>query len=139
MRRLLIATMVLSFAAAMAGPADPAVVSADLYYYGWDVTTRVKLSPDDVRRDPRIVITVLDPARAAALHSWLALPEMVPVKPDRTGSARLVLDFTTGRGETITFYASRNELFSGDSSLVRAIDSEFRDRFRFGEEGSLGQ
>ena len=115
------------------------MVSADLYYYGWDVTTRVKLSPDDVRRDPRIVITVLDPARAAALHSWLALPEMVPVKPDRTGSARLVLDFTTGRGETITFYASRNELFSGDSSLVRAIDSEFRDRFRFGEEGSLGQ
>lgn len=120
-----------------AGDEEPTIVAAEIYYYGWEALHRTEFTPKDVRRLSRVTTKVLDPHRATALFKWVTAPAMTA--NSTTGDARLVLDFTTSGGLRITYYASRDTLYSEDSRLARPIEADFRDRFRsFGEEGSHG-
>lgn len=108
--------------------------SVTIYYFGWDVLTRVALKPETVRESSNVIISINDSHRADVFFKWLNTGEMKIVdggpSPENT---RLVIDFVSTNGSVLTYYASQFNLVSGDSSLKRPIDDNFRNRFRFGE------
>src|SRR5258708_5475705 len=54
-----------------------------IYYLGWDIETRTRLSPVDVRRMSPLVVTLTDSARVQRFWQWLE----VPAAPTTAGSA----------------------------------------------------
>jgi hypothetical protein len=115
----------------------PSFSKAVIYYSGWDTLSRIRWGPKDVRRTAYVVITVSEPMRVKLIWESLHLPETSIMTEEAdfapAQDARLVLDFTTKDGKVLTYYASSTYLLTADSMHKRPIDSQFRDRFRFGE------
>jgi hypothetical protein len=108
-------------------------VKAEIYYYGWDVMTRGRLSLDDVRRNPMIRTTISYSHEALTLARWLSLESMAQSegKEARSGDPRLVIDFWNQEGIRTTYYSDGALLISEDGTVWRKIDREFRQRFTF--------
>ena len=104
---------------------------ARIYYYGWSVVTRSKLSLDDVRSRARIATLISDRNETTALWRWL-----FPRNPSRLSGfvsedPRLVIDFEDASGKRTTYYSGGKFLVSESGLRIRAIDSKFRQRFTF--------
>jgi hypothetical protein len=112
----------------------PPYSRAELFYMGWEVETYTSQTPEDVRRHPITSVVIHDPAYASMLVDWLRLTSLSP-NPDRRPNnhedARLVIDLYRQDGDRVTYYASRFNLLSEDSSVKRPIDAEFRKAFEF--------
>jgi hypothetical protein len=110
-------------------------IRAEVYYYGWDVLTRSKLSLDMVRQSPQIKIIIYDSFEVSRFISWLRLDDMrgrnEPSTTDQSEDPRLVIDLFKADRQHVTYYASRFNLFSEDSRKRRPIDDAFRQKFLF--------
>lgn len=105
-------------------------IRAEIYYYGWDVLTRSRLSLAMVRENSKIQISIRDPSEVGCFVNWLQLDKMkdaatktLPEDP------RLVIDLFRSDRSAVTYYASRFNLLSEDSKRKRAIDESFRQKF----------
>jgi hypothetical protein len=110
-------------------------VKAHIYYYGWDVMTRTRISLNDVRTSFKIEMIVLDSYEIERLITLLNLDDFIEVKniemEKYSNDPRLVIDLYDSKGVRTTYYASRFKLLSEDSSLVHSIDGSFRSHFTF--------
>ena len=117
---------------------DTKYVKAEIYYYGWDILTRTKLSLEFIRQYPKIKTSIIDPFETNSLVEWLMLDRMSVASHDRgvpePEDPRLVIDIYEVNGKRATFFASRFNLFSEDSKKRRAIDDSFREKFRFRQD-----
>jgi hypothetical protein len=104
---------------------------AEIYYYGWDVLTRGRLSLDTVRTEFRTKTEIRDPAEVARLVRWLRLERMETSTDLQPEDPRLVIDLRAADGAVSTYYASVFNLLSEDSRKKRKIDQAFRNRFDF--------
>lgn len=124
---------------------DTKYVKAEIYYYGWDILTRNRLSLEFIRQYPKIKTSIIGPFETNSLVEWLISDGMSVASRDRgvtePEDPRLVIDIYEVNGKRVTFYASRFNLFSEDSKKRRAIDDTFREKFRFRRDLSrpLGQ
>jgi hypothetical protein len=109
----------------------PQFIKAEIYYYGWDVLTRQKLSSSDVRNGYKIYISITDSTEVAKLVKWLRLDELQSVTNNKAEDARLTIDLFKINGNRITYYASRFNLLTENASAKRSINKEFRDKFHF--------
>ncbi|HSV44079.1 MAG TPA: hypothetical protein VLJ10_05940, partial [Candidatus Bathyarchaeia archaeon] len=100
---------------------------AKIYYLGWDLSTRARLSPEDARARAMVEIAVNDPYVVGNIVKFLDLPAMK--KAEQPGDPRLVIDLYKADGSMTSYYASRFTLYTEDSSLSREIDQRFRDIF----------
>ena len=101
---------------------------ADVYLVGWDVETRVSLTPDRAR------------ALADSKHSYQAdaykvvaaldLAGLRPAKDTQPEDARLVVDLFDGAGQRTTYYASRFDLCTDDNVQKHPINEAFRRHFQ---------
>lgn len=100
---------------------------AKIYYLGWDLLTRARLSPEDARARAMVEIAVNDQYVVENIVKFLDLPAMK--KAEQPGDPRLVIDFYKTDGSITSYYASRFSLYTEDSSLSREIDQRFQDVF----------
>jgi len=112
--------------------ADDNPAKAEIFYYGWNVLTRARLSLEDVRAHATIKTTIGDAAEAGNLAVWLNLPALITAKPDAR-DPRLVIDFWSQAGKRSTYYSDGLWLCSEEGSACRAVDDRFRQRFTFGK------
>jgi hypothetical protein len=109
---------------------------AVIYYYGWDVMTRLKLSQDDVRSNYKIMTLISDTGEISALVRYLKLENLKQASKEIVANGedpRLVIDLYYGNDGIDTYYASKFNLLSGDNSQIRSIDQEFKKKFTFYE------
>lgn len=113
--------------------ADFVAVKADIYYYGWNVLTRGRLSLDEVRLNARSATRIFDDKETASLKRWLDLGKMTAAAPGKeiSGDPRLVIDFFEENGRRHTYYSDGRLLLSEDGAAWREIDAGFRRRFTF--------
>jgi hypothetical protein len=103
---------------------------AEIYYYGWNVMTRARLSLADVRKNPRIATTITDAAEATGLAGLLDLS--APSSGNRElRDPRLVIDLWSKAGARTTYFSDGISLCAEDGSACRPIDENFRRRFTF--------
>ena len=126
--RVLTVIVVVSLVAAQMPAADAKFSRAMVYFVGWDVVTRVAMSPDQVRKVASDVISVGEPERVATLVSWLKLGELKPRREELSDS-RLVIDLFDQDGKRVSFHVSRFDLISEDGQRGHPIDAAFRRRF----------
>ena len=101
---------------------------ANVYLVGWDVETRVSLTPDRVR------------ALADSKHSYQAdvhkvvealdLTALHPAKDAQPEDARLVVDLFDDAGQRTTYYASRFDLCTADNVQKHPISEALRHHFQ---------
>lgn len=107
---------------------------AEIYYYGWDVLTRSRLSLTMVRENPEIQISIRDRFEVDCFVNWLQLDKLKenPTNaPTDAEDPRLVIDLFRSDNTRLTYYASRFNLASEDSRKKRPIDESFRNKFIF--------
>ena len=146
--RLALCLMILMFSVAttyadMAGPKMEQFTRIEIYYYGWDVLTRSRLSLDTIRRNSKIHITILDQYEMGQFAKWARFDEMedvdVPHGVVVGEDPRLVIDLYEHDGKRVTYYASKFNLLSEDSKKRRRIDERFRRKFSFSpDRGGCG-
>jgi hypothetical protein len=124
---LVTTAVLIASTAAVEGQAAPSVV---IYYLGWDTEYPARLSPEAAREFASIVVTIHDPIEASKVRQRLDLSAMKS-RDAEPEDARLVIDFMEGDQKTESFYASRFNLLSQDSTRARVIDENFRRHFRF--------
>ena len=129
--------LIYCFTARAANDLADQYIRAEVYYYGWDVLTRSKLSLDMVRKTPQIKIIIYDSFEVSRFTSWLRLDDMKsrnePPTTDQSEDPRLVIDLFKADSRHVTYYASRFNLLSEDSRKRRPIDDTFRQKFIFGQ------
>lgn len=113
----------------------PAFERAKISYIRWDIETRQRLTPDEVRERAYIVIEILDRHEVSAFVDWLALDKMKISLQPAVADARLVIDLFGKDGVRTAFYAGYFGLVSADGLKFREIDSKFRLKFPFFENG----
>lgn len=112
------------------------IARVQIYYYGWDVLTRSRISLDAVRQNPKITTIIQDKFEIVELVRWLRISNMNQHRDSSSGTLeaedpRLVIDFFDSENKRITYYARRFRLLSEDAKNSRPIDDEFRRRFTF--------
>jgi hypothetical protein len=109
---------------------DARLVEATVYFYGWEMETRARLTLEQVRKSSRMTTTILDEGLATRFGELLRLREMV-ARTDEVVNAdpRLVIDMRRRDGKMETYFASWSHLFSADGRRLRKIDARFRARF----------
>ena len=108
-------------------------VGADIYYYGWTVVTRGRLTLDFVRRNASMK-SYAGPSETDHLVTLLRLDKMAIAKAgdDRSTDPRLVIDLWDEAGRRTTVYAGTSSLVSEDGRRWRDLDREFKQHFTFG-------
>ncbi len=109
-------------------------VKAEVFYYGWDVETRTRLSPDDVRNRYWTKINIVNEHEVEQFIKWLELDKMTKISVHEEDT-RLVIDLYDLNGKRVTYYASTFNLCSEDSVFKRRIDKEFKEKFTFQANG----
>lgn len=102
---------------------------ATIYFVGWDVLTRSRLSIEDVKRSAPIVVQIRRRAEASKFAQSLHLDEMTAVTPPTEEDKRLVIELLRVGGGVEVYYANARALLSSDSTRSRVVDAEFRKRF----------
>ena len=108
---------------------------AEIYYYDWDVLTRSALTPEMVRKNYSVRVSITDKEKAHKFTNWLRIDEMNPTEIKEIGDVRLVIDLFTSTGELTSYFATRFDLISEDMAFKRKIDDKFREKFTFWNEG----
>jgi hypothetical protein len=131
--RLTFLVLLLTFLPLFSFAEEQEFVKADIYYYGWNVLTRGKLSLDDVRKNKRTSTNILDRNETMAFLDWLRLGTMKRSSDGSTRSEdpRLVIDFWDVHGNRTTYYSGGNLILSEDGGLWRVVDREFTGKFGF--------
>jgi hypothetical protein len=114
------------------GPETP-YAKAEIYYYGWDVLTRGRLSLEQVRTNPRIKTVILNRHEVTSFLRTLEIDKMTKSKDGRaeSGDPRLVVDFWDWQGARRTYYSDGALLYSEDGLQWRKIGRDFRQSFTF--------
>jgi hypothetical protein len=101
---------------------------ADIYFVDWDVLTRTRLTPENVRELADFKRTyqreALEIARAVDLG------KLSFSQDKRPEDARLVIDLFAKDDVRVTYYASKFNLSTFDSTSKYPIDEQFRKHFR---------
>jgi hypothetical protein len=85
----------------IAQAAEDQFVQAKIYYFGWDVSTRVRLRLDDVRTNAKTEMKINDPYVISNLIAFLNVPAMK--KAEGPGDPRLVIDLSSKMRENVLF------------------------------------
>ncbi|WP_050025912.1 hypothetical protein [Verrucomicrobium sp. BvORR034] len=102
---------------------------AEIFLVDWDVMTRARLDPDQVRNRAQF-IRKLDGHAVSDLVDYLQLSQLKPSKNPWNEDSRLVVDLYNAQGVCKTYYASRFNLCTADGTAKRVIDGRFRQYFR---------
>ena len=138
MRRLVGVTVLLATLAACqpASVASP-YAKARVFFLGWDLMTRHRLSPEDVRRlAPSPPFSTTDASEINALVLRLRPEALVP-DDGANEDARLVVDLVLKNGQEVTYFASYFSLVAPAIHQKHPIDDAFRSRFRVGQSPSF--
>jgi hypothetical protein len=101
---------------------------ADIYFVDWDLLTRTQLTPENVRDlagDKRTY-----QREAPEIARALDLGKLNFSQGKRPEDARLVIDLFSKAGVRVTYYASKFNLLTSDSTSKHPIDEKFRKYFR---------
>jgi len=130
------AAFAMAIAACTSQATEAQFAKAEVYYYGWNVTTRGRLSLDAVRARPRIKTEVYSPMEVREIVLFLQLDQMKSSSAAAriTGDPRLVLDFWDAEGRRTTYYSDGIRLIAEDGSRSRMVTAAFRQRFTFGRQ-----
>ena len=109
----------------------PRTSAVRIYFLGWEVDTRTRQGMDDVVRNHKVYIEILDRGLSEIFIRWLHRDRMQPRSTNEPGDARLVIEIVAGDGSVDVLYADRNYLYSADSTKARRIGADFRRRFDF--------
>jgi hypothetical protein len=120
-----------------AGSECASYTEARIFVMSWELETRRRLNPEDVRRMADCMTRITDPDQIRLFCESLRLPAC-SAGESRPEDARLVIDFTTADGQIRTWYASPFHLLSGNSQCRRKIDAAFRDRLNCDTGAALG-
>ncbi len=105
------------------------VHSVKIYIVPWDVSTRIALSADDVRRHAWVKTEILDEHLAKSFVDWLVSEELQNSSSPPVRDIRLVIDIESKDGSIESYYANFFELVEEKSGRVRKINEAFRSRF----------
>jgi len=107
----------------------------EIFYYGWDILVRSKLSLDNVRDNAKIKIIISDSYEIENFIKWARLNELQEIIDSKNeimdDDPRLVIDMFDSENKRITYYASRFRILTEDSTKWRKIDDEFKKKFHF--------
>ena len=98
-----------------------------MYFVGWDILTRTKLSPDDVRRMRNVYIEVNDKGRISNIVNKIFDVEFTTFKYNEPEDARLVIELVKSDGKVEAFYANKTDLLTIDSKKYRTFGNHFNE------------
>jgi len=126
----------LAMATVKAADADKKTYAkAEIYYVGWTIMPRTRLTLTGIRNSSHIKTTVNDDFEVKHLvQEWLRLDELKKLSSPVHEDPRLVVDLFDESGKRTTYYASSASLISEDGQRKRSIDRAFRDKFHFAAE-----
>jgi hypothetical protein len=101
---------------------------ADINFVDWDLLIRTRITPENVRDLAGFRCTVQ--REAPGIARALDLDNLHFSQDKRPEDARLVIDLYSKAGLQVTYYASRFNLSTSDSTSKRPIDEQFRQHFR---------
>jgi hypothetical protein len=104
-----------------------------IYYYDWDVLTRVAMTAKDVRDRFYVRVDIVNSGEAVKFRDRLLAVKMTDSKEAVGVDVRLVIDLHLPNGKVSSFYASQFRLYSSDGTRSAPIDEEFKRKFRFFE------
>lgn len=105
--------------------------SAKIYFFGWNVLTRSKLSLENVRQGASIIVEIKTSEETNNFVKWLQINQLQSNENPAHEDPRLVIDLFTMAGKRVTYYASEYSLLSEDSIYSRNIDADFKKKFSF--------
>lgn len=95
-----------------------------IYFLHWDIMTRVKLSPEDVRRMRQLYIEINDETMISKVVDAVYYDDFHDRDNTMPEPARLVIDFIKKDGVIETVYANKSHILNGDSSKSKSINNE---------------
>ncbi len=112
-------------------PSKERSIKAVIYYIGWDIETRYPLTPMNVRENYWIKINIENKSEIDAFIKLLKIDHMTESNKQYFNDFRLVVDLIDSNDKHISYYATKERLFTENGEFTRIIDSKFRDRFSF--------
>lgn len=98
-----------------------------VYYYGWDVMTRSRLSIDQVRNGAQTTIEINHREEIRGFLNWSGINALQrSSEPVTNHDPRLVIDCYSPRGLRQTYFASRFRMFSLDGERSAELEDGFR-------------
>jgi len=131
---LFVSVFLFIFLSGRAQPASEEIkgryVEAIVFYYPWQVDTRIATTAKDVRKQ-QAKKTILDSAEIdVLLKRWIMPSKLRPVvKLLPLKDVRLVIDLFDREHKRTTYVANRFDLSIEDGAMMRQIDERFRDYF----------
>ena len=104
------------------------VKEADISFVSWNVLTRTRQTPNQIRSHPSFRLSILQHSDIAKLIAHLPISNLQPNETG-PGDIRLVIDFKLKTGGTVSFCASQFLFYSGDQKLSAKPESLFNDYF----------
>lgn len=108
-------------------------VKVEIYYYDWDVQTRYALTPDIVRTNYWLKITIVNKAEIDRFIQWLHTEKMKKIDIKEIYDIRLVIDLFDRDGKRTSYYATQFDLINENATLKLRIDDKFKTKFNFKE------
>ena len=125
-----LALMILLGAAVMPAAGDSVEIeSVRVYFVGWDLLARSRLSPQDVIRMKRVLIEISDAGLARNFVEWLRLEDLRARPNSEPADARLTIEISHADGSGKLYYSDKDALYSADSTRSRPVGEEFLARF----------
>lgn len=100
----------------------------DVYFIRWNILTRARLSPDDVKRGNHVTMRISDDFLISEVQRQLAnLKFKSEPESPQTIDARLVLEFTREDGIIDMYYANQNLIVAAETQKTAPLDQRFID------------
>lgn len=95
-----------------------------IYFVHWDIITRVRLSPEDIRRMRKLYIEINDKTMISKTVDAIYHDKFHDRVNKLPEEARLVIDFIKKNGAIETVYANKSHVLTEDSSKSKDINNE---------------
>lgn len=106
-------------------------VKAIIYYKGWYILYRSRVTAEDVRLGYWIKTEIVEKWEIDNFVKWLQLDKINIVDTEKDHDVRLVIDFFDSNGVITSFYSNGFSLFSKDTKLKRSVGKTFKEKFHF--------
>lgn len=100
----------------------------DVYFIRWNILTRARLSPADVKRGNHVTMRISDDFLISEVqHQLINLKFKSEPESSQTIDARLVLEFTREDGSIDMYYANQNLIVAAETRKTAPLDQRFLD------------
>ena len=96
-----------------------------IYFIDWNILTRTRLTPEDVKRMNHVYLEVNEGAAVSNIANSISSKVFKDHDGTKPEEARMVIELVSKNGKLVLFYANKAHLLNSSSTRCSEIDQDF--------------